>query len=39
MQYNFDKQMEKPLPKWTCLFKKKNNNPKTRTPLSTSELK
>lgn len=38
MQYNFDKQMEKPLPKWTCLFKKKNN-PKTRTPLSTSELK
>lgn len=23
MQYNFDKQMEKPLPKWTCLFKKK----------------
>lgn len=34
MQYNFDKQMEKPLPKWTCLFKKK-----TTTPLSTSELK
>lgn len=26
MQYNFDKQMEKPLPKWTCLFKKKNNS-------------
>lgn len=26
MQYNFDKQMEKPLPKWTCLFKKNNNS-------------